>query len=375
MPQGPAAARWRLMRRTLVITAAVVAVVLVAAGVAARTVLSGRGSAAGTQTKLPPATAQVTRTTLVETKTVAGTLGYGDPVPVGAVGDGTLTWIADIGSTVNRGEPLLKINERPVVALYGPVPLYRPLRDVVVGVDVKQLEENLSALGYRGFTVDDTFTAGTAAAVRAWQTSLGLPVTGTVEPGQVVFTPGPVRVAAHAARVGAPSGRGDGGATVLSYTGTTRLVTVELKVADQALAAQGGKVTVTIPGGKQVNGTITKIGTVATAQAGTEAPSGQSAPPAADARITVTVDIADQQVLGTLEAAPVDVDFVSQKRQGVLTVPVAALLAWPDGGYGVEIVEGSTTRIVAVKTGLFAAGRVEITGDGIEEGMTVGMPT
>jgi len=349
--------------------------VLVAAGVAARTVLSGRGSAAGTQTKLPPATAQVTRTTLVETKTVAGTLGYGDPVPVGAVGDGTLTWIADIGSTVNRGEPLLKINERPVVALYGPVPLYRPLRDVVVGVDVKQLEENLSALGYRGFTVDDTFTAGTAAAVRAWQTSLGLPVTGTVEPGQVVFTPGPVRVAAHAARVGAPSGRGDGGATVLSYTGTTRLVTVELKVADQALAAQGGKVTVTIPGGKQVNGTITKIGTVATAQAGTEAPSGQSAPPAADARITVTVDIADQQVLGTLEAAPVDVDFVSQKRQGVLTVPVAALLAWPDGGYGVEIVEGSTTRIVAVKTGLFAAGRVEITGDGIEEGMTVGMPT
>ena len=40
--------------------------------------------------------------------------------------------------------------------------------------------------------------------------------------------------------------RNVGGATVLSYTGTTRLVTVDLKVADQALAAEGGKVTVAI---------------------------------------------------------------------------------------------------------------------------------
>jgi len=123
-----------------------------------------------------------------------------------------------------------------------------------------------------------------------------------------------------------------------------------------------------------VDGTITKLGTVAKAEEGTGAPSGQSAPAPADARIAVTVEIVDQQALGTLEAAPVDVDFVSQKREGVLAVPVAALLALPEGGYGVEVVEGGTTRIVAVKTGLFAAGRVEINGDGIEEGMKVGMP-
>jgi peptidoglycan hydrolase-like protein with peptidoglycan-binding domain len=255
------------------------------------------------------------------------------------------------------------------------VPLYRPLGVGVVGVDVKQLEENLSGLGYTGFTVDSNFTVGTAAAVRALRVRLGLPVTGTVEPGQVVFTPGPVRVAAHAARVGAPAGRGEGGVTVLSYTGTTRLVTVDLKVADQALAAEGGKVTVTIPDGKRVKGSITKVGTVAAAPEGaTEGPPGDGAAVAADARIAVTVGIADQAALGRLEAAPVDVDFVSQEREGVLTVPVAALLALPEGGYGVEVVEGSTTRIVAVETGLFAAGRVEITGDGIIEGMRVGMP-
>ena len=58
----------------------------------------------------------------------------------------------------------------------------------------------------------------------------------------------------------------------------------------------------------------------------------------------------------------------------MLTVPVAALLALAEGGYGVEVVDGSTSHYVAVETGLFAGGRVEVSGDGLAEGMTVGMP-
>jgi len=87
------------------------------------------------------------------------------------------------------------------------------------------------------------------------------------------------------------------------------------------------------------------------------------------------VTIADQGALGSLDAAPVDVDLVSEERKDVLAVPVAALLALTDGGYGVEIVDGDTTRVVAVKIGMFAAGRVEISGEGIAEGVTVGVPT
>ncbi|HEY3261855.1 MAG TPA: peptidoglycan-binding protein, partial [Pseudonocardiaceae bacterium] len=147
---------------------------------------------------LPPATAKVTRTTLVETKKVSGTLGYGDPAPIrAAAGRGTLTWIAPVGSTVTRGEPLFKVDERPVVALYGSLPLYRTLRAGVEGSDIKQFEENLSKLGYAGFTVDKTYTAATTEAARSWQADLGLPKTGAVEPGQVVVTPGAVRVAEH----------------------------------------------------------------------------------------------------------------------------------------------------------------------------------
>jgi hypothetical protein len=198
-----------------------------------------------------------------------------------------------------------------------------------------------------------------------------------------VVTPGAVRVAGHTARVGDRIG-GDagGGALVLSSTGTTRLVTVELEVADQALVAKGRTVTVTVPAQGPVKGKIAQVGTVATApeQPG-DAPGDQasSAPDstrstAADARIRVTVTVADRKAFGSLDGGPVDVDFVSQERKNVLAVPVAALLALPQGGYGVEVVEGGATRIVAVRIGMFAAGKVEINGAGIKQGATVGVP-
>jgi len=336
-------------------------------------VLQPWGSAAkqpAANAALPPATAVVTRTTLVETKKVSGTLGYGDPVPIHATGPGTITWIAPVGLAVKRGELLFKVNERPVVALYGSVPLYRTLGDGARGVDVQQLEKNLAELGYSGFTVDDTYDWATAKAVSTWQADLGLPQTGTVALGQVVFTPGAVRVAEHKARVG--DVLSEGGVSVLSYTGTTRLVSVDLAVADQALAVAGRKVTVTVPGQKAVEGKISQVGAVVTAQSTTSDATAQST--TSDARIEVTVTIADQKALGSLVAAPVDVNFVSEERKNVLAVPVAALLALPEGGFGVEIVEGNTTRIVAVKTGMFAAGRVEVSGEGIAEGMKVGVP-
>jgi peptidoglycan hydrolase-like protein with peptidoglycan-binding domain len=304
---------------------------------------------------LLPASAQITRTTLVETRTESGILGYGDPVSVRASGTGTLTWLAAEGSTVMRGEPLFKVDELPIVALYGSVPMFRTLGNGVVGTDVWQLQENLVELGYAEFTIDGTYTHTTATAVLTWQADLGLSQTGIVEPGQVVFTPGPARIAEHVAAVG--DLLGSDRAHILNYSGTSRIATVALNVVDQALAVEGDAVTVTLPDERAVEGLIAEIGTVVTEE-----------------EFEVTVTIADQDALGTLEAAPVDVDFVSATREDVLTVPVDALLALAEGGYGVEIVEGNTTRIVAVKTGMFANGRVEVSGEAIAEGMMVGVP-
>jgi peptidoglycan hydrolase-like protein with peptidoglycan-binding domain len=365
------------MRRKLLLASPAA---IFAAGAIAGLVLAFGSSAKepDADTALPPATATVKRTTLVETKAVPGTLGYGDPVPLGASGSGILTWIAPLGSIVRRGEPMFKVAERPVVDLYGSLPLYRTLRAGLKGRDVGELEHNLSALGHGGFTVDGTYTPATAAAVRAWQADLGLPTTGTVEVGQVLFTPGPVRIAGHTARVGDAVGSesGESGAAVLSYTGTSKLVSVELKVADLPLAVKGRTVTVTVPGRPAVKGTVAQVGSAITAEGAAAAEGTQSgaASASADAVVEVRVAIRDQKALRSLDAAPVDVGFVSNRRANVLAVPVVALLALPQGGYGVEVVDGAKIRVVPVKTGMFAGGQVEVSGKGIAEGVRVGVP-
>jgi hypothetical protein len=50
---------------------------------------------------------------------------------------------------------------------------------------------------------------------------------------------------------------------------------------------------------------------------------------------------------------------------------VSALLARASGGYALEVVDGSTTRLVSVETGSYADGYVEVSGSGISEGTKV----
>lgn len=355
-----------------------VATVLIAAAAAGGTwFVTTTGADAGREptSDLPPATAQVTRQDLAEAEQVDGTLGYGDEHAATSGLPGVITWLPAEGSTVGRGQPLYRVDNLPVVLMYGSLPPYRTLRTGVDdGVDVKELERNLAALGYDGITVDEEFTDATAEAVQAWQADLGLPETGRVELGRVHMAPGSVRVATHQEQAG---GRTAPGKPVLTYTGTGRVVTVDLDVSHQNLARKGAKVTVTLPDGKRARGTVTAVGTVAKSSGGTSTGTGPGQPASStddSATIDVTVTLDDPKVAGSLDAAPVDVEFVSEEHKGVLTVPVAALLALREGGYGVEIVEGGSTRLVAVEVGLFAGGRVEVTGPGIAEGMTVGVP-
>jgi peptidoglycan hydrolase-like protein with peptidoglycan-binding domain len=351
------------VKRRSVVVGLVGVVVLVGAAGAAAAGLGGDDSGTADQGAPVPATATITKATLTQTEDVDGTLGYGDATAVGGRLGGTVTGLAAVGSIVDRGKALYYVDNAPVVLMNGTLPLYRPLRSGVSGADVRQFEQNLAALGYTGFTADDEFTGSTASAVRSWQEKLGLPETGAVEIGRVVFAPGPVRVSEHKANIGDQAG-----GAILSYTGTTRIVTVDLDVARQDLVKAGAAATVTLPGGKRVNGTIASVGTVATSS------SSGGAGAETTTTIDVVVSLADQASLGTLDQAPVDVTLVANQRKDVLTVPVAALLALAEGGYGLEVVDGSTTRIVAVQAGMFANGRVEVSGGGIAEGMTVGVP-
>ncbi|MEV6630291.1 peptidoglycan-binding protein [Actinoplanes sp. NPDC051470] len=342
-------------RRTVIgVTTAVVA--LAGAGTAA-VVLRHPGPATGTSPG-PAATTTVERETLSGSVTVDGELGYGEEVPIAAKAPGTVTWLPKAGATVKRGGTVLRADNLPVVLLYGPLPMYRELRPGLEGPDVALLERNLRDLGYDGFTADDEYTALTAKAVRRWQKDLGRKETGVVDPSWLVVADDAIRVAALKVRPGAPA-TGE----VLTYTRAGSVVTVKLE-ADQAGWAQAGvKVTVTLPNGKETPGTVTSIGAKA-----------EPKDPGEEPTVPVTVALDDGAPLGKLREGPVTATYVSERRKNVLTVPVAALVALAEGGYGLEVVEGGGTRFLPVEVGLFADGKVEVRGAGLAEGMTVGMP-
>lgn len=357
----------RRSRRLLLGTAAVGT----AAAVAAVTLPpSGDGRAAATTA--PTATAPVSRTDLVETTTVDGTLGYADRRTIAARTAGTITALPRVGSTVRPGQALYRLDGRPVTLLSGRVPAYRTLQTGTEGEDVRQLEAGLRALGHRGFTVDDEYTRSTAAAVRRWQKSLGVERTGRVELGSVVFGSAPVRIGSHAADVGDAV---TPGSEVLTTTSRRRIVTIDLEVDKQRLVRPGGRVGVELPDGTRTPGTVEQIATVAEQDdddsgAGSD---GAGSGGSDEATVEVVVRLSGGRT-GGYDSAPVDVELESARRNGVLTVPVVALLALQEGGYGVRVVEGGATRVVRVTPGLFARGRVEVTGDGLREGLSVEVP-
>ncbi|MFC6084020.1 peptidoglycan-binding protein [Sphaerisporangium aureirubrum] len=333
------------------------ALVLGAGALACAGAITAAAAGFGGETTAPPVVRQavepVLRQTLTRIEPVNGVLGYGPPIPVPGAGQGTITWLPATATVLRRGRAVFRADDRPVPLFYGSLPLYRTLRTGLSGRDVRLVERNLWALGYRGFTVDGRFTPATSAAVRVWQRKLHLPRTGVVEPSSVVVARGTVRVAVVSAHLGDPSS-----GPVLSYSGTTRVVTVALDVALQELAVRGSAAEITLPAGRIVRGRVTRVGRVASV-------AQQGGP----ATIAVTVAIRDQKALGRLDQAPVVVGLRGASAENVLTVPVTALLARPGGGYAVRV----AGREVPVELGLFADGRVEVRG--VTEGTLVGVPS
>jgi uncharacterized membrane protein YgcG len=387
--------------------------VLVVAGggwAVARGGLLGRPAAATPTPEVPTGTATVARTDVVERQQVAGTLGYGDSVTVpgqsagggggssgggssgagggGQTQDGILTRLPAVGAVVRRGQALYEADGYPVPLWYGTRPAWRAFQlGMTDGADVRQLEANLVTLGYdpdRAITVDRHYSWATAAAVKRWQKATGRAQTGAVPLGQVVFLPGPIRVATVTATVGAPL---PAGTAILTVTSTRPQVTVALETAMQQLVRRGDRVEVILPDGKTTRGTVARVSRVATqpstgsGQGGSQDPSqggngSGNGTGSGQATVQVTVRLANPKAAANLDQAPVQVAITTQAARGVLAVPINALLAQPGGGYAVQLVDGGAGRRVAVRTGLFdeTAGLVEVQGAGLAEGAKVQVP-
>ncbi|MFF4425988.1 peptidoglycan-binding protein [Streptomyces sp. NPDC001549] len=328
---------------------------------------------------LPPATAPVKRGDLGSGLQVEGTLGYAGERKLNAAGPGVLTWIAGEGSAVERDGKLYEVNGRAVRLMYGSTPVYRPLKAGDKGEDVKQLKRNLQALGYgTGLDPQDgTFTAGTATAVKRWQKAHKAAETGEVGKEDIAFASGPQRVRAGDAAVGdelAP------GKPVLTVTGTERIVRFQLDAAKAGAARAGDPVTVRPAGGGSATGKIDSVGGAGRPDdengGGAGGPGGGGGGGGGDKKAQVEVVVAFDKPaeVSAPDQSPVSVGLTGETRKGVLSVPVNALLALAGGGFGVQVVEDGRAREVPVELGMFGNGRVEVTGDALEEGMQVGIP-
>lgn len=352
--------RWILASGVVLVAAAGVTVVSAAGG-------DGDADAAPAQASLE--TAEVSRTDLVRTETLEGELGFAESRPVINQAQGTLTAVTEEGSVVDRSGVLYRVDDKPVVLLLGEVPAFRTLDTDAEGPDVQQLEENLVELGYgEDLTVDEEYTSATASAVEEFEEAVGLEADGVVTLGEIVFLPSSVRVGAAGAAIGTSA---QAGQEVISVTIVDRVVTVDLENSDDL--AVGDIVTVTLPDGASLEGTVSAV-EVTDASGSSTAAGGTTTEETAAATATITVD---PESVAEWDDAAVDVARETQRVDDVLAVPVTALVALAEGGYGVQVPDASAAtgyRYVAITVGMYTDDFVEISGDGIEEGTVVVVP-
>jgi len=374
------------------------AAVLVAAAVTGGVVVTSNAKQTTSAAQEPPAnTVRVEKRTLSAMVSLDGTLTYqagpdGSPYSVINRAQGTYTKLPELGQVISQGQVLYRVNDIPVVLLYGSTPAYRTLSAGATGADVAELNADLVGLGYATSgqlsPTSTSFESATTTALEKLQGALGVTENGALSLGQALFEPTAVRVTTLSVPLG---GNSQSGQTVMQATSTTRKVEVALNASEQSDVAVGDKVTITLPNNQTTPGVVSSVGTVAAcpsssasggssssaAGSGTEICSSGSSGTSTAPTVTVDVTPADPAATGTWDQAPVQVTISTASVPGALVVPVTALLARSNDGYAVEIVDpGGTHHLVAVSLGLFddADGLVQVTGSELAAGQKVVVP-
>ena len=353
------------------------AAAVLAAGVGAGAFASKSGPFAAkakpTTSTFNGATDTITKGDLQGHTSVTGTLRYSDSRKFKSGFEGVLIQVPASGTVLTQGDVLYRTGTETAYLMRGSLPAWRSFEaGMEDGEDIRQLETALRDLGYFDYEPDDHFSWATTSAIMKWQKELDMPQTGTIPLGRVVFTSGDLRVGTVTARLG---DRVAADTELYDVTSTTQVVDANIKLSDQKLAVVGTTVTIKLPDAKTTTGTITSVGTPTEKSSGSGSGSGSGSSDSKERVIPVTVTLADASATANFQEVSVTVDLPSEKRAGVLSVPVGALLALSTNQYGVEIVDSNgTTRKVPVTIGLFAGGRVEVSGEGISEGQRVVVP-
>lgn len=356
-------------RKKLVISAVSLVVVVFLGGGAFAVIRHGESKAAVAPAAAAVTTIAVAKTDLTDTQSFTGTLGFGTPQSLKGAGQGVVTKLPLTGDVAERGKPLYSVNDVPVPVFFGATPMFRKLDNPdLQGSDIAMVADNLAKLGYSvGTRAKDpgkaAFTPALVAALKKWQKHAGLDDTGTLDVGQIVVVAGAVRVNSVSAQLGDPAA-----GPLMTVTPTEKVVTIPVAPTDVGSIKTGAAVTIVRPDNKNVPGKVASIGTTVDGgpdSGGTGSSGGGAQNPP---KVSIIVAPDDESQVSDLDSASVQVQVTTQTHAGVLAVPVGALVALREGGYAVQLPNGT---LKAVQTGMFSKDLVEISGTGITAGLLV----
>ncbi|BAN03535.1 peptidoglycan-binding protein [Ilumatobacter coccineus] len=267
--------------------------------------------------------------------------------------DGTVVAMIDPGSKVEPGTVLAVVDDHPVTAIGGTIPMWRSLGVGDEGADVEQLEQALVGLGFDPdgeVTVDEQYTSATAAMVADWQTSYGADDTGSVDRYDVVVLDRGMVVASVTATIGARVGDGE---SLLSLDSVEQIVTASIPVADAVTLRAGDAVELMLPDRTTLSGLVRSL-----------ALGSDSSVRIAEIEFADrATDDTDQTATASVAGRSVDVSWTETVASDVLTLPADAFRHLDDGSYVVDVVsdDGMVTA-VTVEPGRSAGNLIEVSG-------------
>ncbi len=336
-----------------------IVVLLLAAATVIAFALANRPTGANSLPSTGLSVVHVRRGTLTVKVTGGGTLaGTPAPLATGTRMVGTATELPAVGTVVTQGQVLYRIDNQPVILLYGTTPVFRAFGPgMTVGPDLVQLEQDLIQLGYGqpyGLLANGDFNFSDEQAVRAFNQAEGLPSGDQLALGTVLFEPGPVVVAADSVGLGASVAAGG---AVVSLEMDTPQATAQLSSAQASGITDGTPALVTLSSPSEIlNGKVSSV--VAT--------SGSN--------VNVTVSLNNPPATLSLAQRSVFVEFEVQTLPNVYIVPVSALVATVGGQYALQAsLGGGRSTLIAVSVGALdnTDGLAQVSGPQLRAGLPV----
>ncbi len=296
-------------------------------------------------------TVQAAQQDLALSHEVSGTVVAVASQAVSSPADGTVVQVAEPGTTVSPGDVLVVVDDQPVTAISGTIPMWRDLQFGDVGDDVEQLEIALAWLGFDpdgNVTIDTEYTSATAAMVADWQDQSGLDATGSVGRFDIVVMAETMTVGALDVPIGAIVSEGD---DLVRLDAVEQIVVASIPVADAVSLSIGDAVDLRLPDRTTVPGVIHTLA-LGTDAAVRVAEIGFVDEPTEDDAVTpsfagVTVEISWDEVVAT----------------DVLTVPADAFRHLDDGSYVLDVLNGDgTVTSFGVEPGRVVGNLVEVSG-------------